>query len=68
MASSVADGASRHLREGQEFFPQRFSASGAASGPVVFVGFGISAPHVQYDDYRGDVKDKIKRATDELKK
>src|SRR5438094_508651 len=53
----MADGASRHLREGQEFFPQRFSASGAASGPVVFAGFGISAPHLQYDDYRpgGDV-------------
>jgi Zn-dependent M28 family amino/carboxypeptidase len=58
----MADGASRHLLEGQEFFPQRFSASGAASGPVVFAGFGISAPHLQYDDYRpgGDVvKDKI---------
>src|SRR6266571_5119458 len=58
----MADGASRHLREGQEFFPQRFSASGAANGPVVFAGFGISAPHLQYDDYRGPgdaIKDKI---------
>ncbi len=30
-----------------------------ASGPVVFVGFGISAPHLQHDDYSGDVKGKI---------
>src|SRR4029077_15737880 len=29
---AVSDGATRHLREGQEFFPQRFSASGTASG------------------------------------
>ena len=55
----MGDGASRHLRSGQEFFPQRFSASGIAAGPVVFAGFGISAPHLQYDDYRGDLKDKI---------
>ncbi|HYM25684.1 MAG TPA: M28 family peptidase [Vicinamibacterales bacterium] len=55
----MGDGASRRLRSGQEFFPQRFSASGAAAGPVVFAGFGISAPHLQYDDYRGDVKDKV---------
>src|SRR4051812_32033858 len=40
----TGDGATRELRAGQEFYPQRFSASGAASGPVVFTGFGISAP------------------------
>src|SRR6476469_4480491 len=40
----VGDGGARHRREGQEFYPQRFSASGRAGGPVVFVGFGISAP------------------------
>ena len=49
----------RHLAVGQEFYPQRFSASGRASGPVVFVGFGISAPHLQYDDYNGDVRGKV---------
>src|SRR5262249_51519703 len=53
------EGASRRLRAGQEFFPQRFSASGVAIGSVVFAGFGISAPHLQYDDYRGDVRDRI---------
>src|SRR5580765_6429392 len=41
------EGAARHVRSGQEFFPQRFSASGHVSGPVVFVGFGITAPHLQ---------------------
>src|SRR5258708_34813051 len=53
----MADGASRHLREGQEFFPQRFSASGAANGPGGFAGFPNSGPHLQYDDYPpgGDV-------------
>src|SRR5262245_16938837 len=56
----ASEGASRHLRSGQEFFPQRFSASGAASGSVVFAGFGITAAPLQYDDYRGDaIKDKI---------
>ena len=55
----ASDSASRRLRPGQEFFPERFSASGTASGSVVFAGFGISAPHLQYDDYRGDVKDKV---------
>jgi peptidase M28-like protein len=60
----VSDGASRHLRQGQEFYPQRFSASGRATAAVVFVGFGISAPHLQYDDYRGDIAGKIVLALD----
>src|SRR6185436_6278432 len=46
----AGDAATRHLRSGQEFFPQRFGASGHVSGPVVFAGFGIRAPHLQYDD------------------
>jgi Peptidase family M28/PA domain len=58
------DNVSRHLAVGQEFYPQRFSASGRASGSLVFVGFGISAPHLQYDDYNGDVKGKIVLALD----
>jgi hypothetical protein len=47
------DGASRRFRPGQEFYPQRFSASGHASGPVTFAGFGISAPPLSHDDYNG---------------
>jgi hypothetical protein len=60
----TGDGATRQLRAGQEFYPHRFSASGVASAPVVFVGFGISAPHLGYDDYGGDVKGKIVLAVD----
>jgi Zn-dependent M28 family amino/carboxypeptidase len=61
---AAADGAARHLRLGQEFYPLRFSASGTATGPMVFAGFGISAPHLGYDDYNGDVKGKIVLALD----
>jgi hypothetical protein len=44
----------------QDFVPFSFSASGAVSGPVVFAGYGITAPEFGYDDYANlDVKDKI---------
>ncbi len=58
------DGVSRQLHAGQEFYPHRFSATGNAVAPVVFVGFGISAPHLGYNDYNGDVKGKIVLALD----
>jgi hypothetical protein len=61
----TGDGATRHLRGGQEFYPHRVSASGHVAGGVVFAGFGISAPQLQYDDYGGDaVKGKIVLALD----
>jgi Zn-dependent M28 family amino/carboxypeptidase len=59
-----ANGSSQSLRVGQEFYPHRFSASGTATGSVVFAGFGISAPHLGYDDYRGEVKGNIVLALD----
>ena len=32
----------------------------SVDAPVVFVGFGVTAPHQKYDDYAGaDVKGKI---------
>lgn len=37
---------------GNDFFPERFSGTGEAEGPLVFVGFGISAPELGHDDYR----------------
>src|SRR6185295_9674563 len=55
-------GGTRRLRDGQEFYPHRFGASGHVAGAVVFAGFGISAPQFQYDDYSGPgdaVKGKI---------
>ena len=38
---------------GNDFFPERFSGTGQASGSLVFVGFGISAPDLGHDDYGG---------------
>ena len=41
-------------------FPDRIPASGTVSGEVVYVGYGISAPELDYDDYKNiDVKGKI---------
>lgn len=43
-----------------DYFPGSNSASGTVSGEVVYVGFGISAPELGYDDYKGiDVRGKI---------
>lgn len=56
---SGANGVTRRFAHGTEFYPLRFSASGSAAGPVVFAGFGITAPTLGYDDYAGDVSGKI---------
>ncbi|MDX9845926.1 MAG: M20/M25/M40 family metallo-hydrolase [Tenuifilaceae bacterium] len=43
-----------------QFFPGSSSDSGNIEADVVYVGFGISAPDLGYDDYKGiDVKGKI---------
>ena len=55
-----ADQIATRLQPGQDYYPQRFSASARVKGPLVFAGFGITAPALSYDDYRGDsVKGKI---------
>lgn len=42
------------------FAPVSFSASGVVVGDLVFVGYGIAAPDIPYDDYQGvEVKDKV---------
>jgi len=46
-------------RVGRDFYPLRFSATGKASGQLVFVGFGISSPERGYNDYGGDVTGKV---------
>lgn len=61
---ATADGATRHLVAGQEFYPHRVSASAGASAAVVFVGFGISAPRLSYNDYDPGVKGKVVLALD----
>ena len=43
-----------------DFVPFNFSSAGKLAGPVVFVGYGITAPEYGYDDYAGvDPKGKI---------
>ena len=43
-----------------DFVPLRFSATGSASGELAFVGYGITAPEMHWDDYSGiDVTGKI---------
>jgi peptidase M28-like protein/PDZ domain-containing protein/PA domain-containing protein len=44
----------------EDFVPLNFSSPGKLAGPVVFVGYGITAPEYNYDDYQGvDVKGRI---------
>jgi hypothetical protein len=48
------------LRLNEDYVPLSFSMSGKVSGPVVFAGYGITAPQQGYDDYfHLDVKDKV---------
>lgn len=45
---------------GEDFNTLSFSSNGNAEGELVFAGYGISAPKLEYDDYKGlDVKDKV---------
>ncbi|MBI4242115.1 MAG: M28 family peptidase [Candidatus Rokubacteria bacterium] len=50
----------RALALGREFTPLAVSADGSEVGELVFVGYGITAPDLHYDDYAGlDVRGKI---------
>lgn len=54
-----SDGA-RQYKAGQDFMPLAFSSPEMATGEVVFAGYGISAPELQYDNYASvDAKGKI---------
>jgi hypothetical protein len=45
---------------GEDYVPLGFSENGTCAGELAFVGFGISAPEINYDDYAGiDVNNKI---------
>lgn len=58
--ASTVKGRTKRFQLDTDYRPLGFSASGDASGAVVFAGYGISAPSLNYDDYAGvDVKDKI---------
>src|SRR6266700_8121121 len=43
----------RVARQGEDFYPLIFTADAEARGRVLFKGFGISAPDLNWDDYRG---------------
>jgi len=48
------------LKLNQDFVPFSFSSSGEITAPVVFAGYGATAPEFGYDDFdKIDVKDKI---------
>lgn len=55
-----AAGTRTQLRLQQDFVPVNLSSNGDVSAPVVFAGYGITAPEYNYDDYAGiDVHGKI---------
>jgi len=48
------------LHIADDFIPFNYSSAVKSSGPVVFAGYGITAPEYHYDDYAGlDVKGKF---------
>jgi hypothetical protein len=49
----AGEGSTPRLRPGQDWYPLSFSASARAIGPVIFAGYGIAAPKLGHDDYRG---------------
>jgi aminopeptidase YwaD len=59
--NSVAFGNGEILKgAGDEFTPVYLSSNGSAGGNMVFVGYGINAPDLNYNDYAGiDLKGKI---------
>ncbi|WP_321474887.1 M20/M25/M40 family metallo-hydrolase [uncultured Paludibaculum sp.] len=60
LSYAVGGGKKQAASLGQEFNPYNFSGNAKVSGPVVFAGYGITAPEYDYDDYAGlDVQGKI---------
>jgi hypothetical protein len=54
------NGRTHTLQLQSDFVPMNFSAAAKLAGPMVFVGYGITADHEKYDDYAGiDVKGKV---------
>ncbi len=50
----------RQLSFPKDYYPGSNSASGTVSGNLVYVGYGVTAPEMGYDDYKNvDVKGKI---------
>ncbi len=52
--------ADRSLKLGEDFQPLYVGGAGDVDAPLVFAGYGISAPGLKYDDYAdADVKGKV---------
>ena len=50
----------KHYRYELDYLPGSTSGSGEAKAEVIYVGYGITAPELGYDEYKGlDVKGKI---------
>ncbi|MEW6702266.1 MAG: M28 family peptidase, partial [Bacteroidota bacterium] len=48
------------LKVGKDFITAPYSGTGKIVGELIFAGYGISAPKLNYDDYEGlDVKGKV---------
>lgn len=53
-------GKKHQLKVGKDFITAPYSGTGKVSGELIFAGYGISAPKLNYDDYEGlDVKGKV---------
>jgi hypothetical protein len=54
------DDAKKEPKLGAEYSPMAFSPTSKMVGDLIFVGYGITAPALKYDDYEGqDVEGKI---------
>jgi aminopeptidase YwaD len=60
LQTGAPSGRKQSLVVRQGFMPLAFTSNGTVSAPLVFVGYGISAPQIKYDDYAGvDARGKI---------
>ena len=59
-ANNALEIAGKPLSIDKDFVPIVFSDTADFQGPLIFAGYGITAPEYHYDDYAGiDAKDKI---------
>jgi peptidase M28-like protein/PDZ domain-containing protein/PA domain-containing protein len=50
----------RNFKLLEDYIPLSFSANGSVDAPLVFAGYGITAPEFSYDEYQGlDTKGKV---------
>ena len=58
--NATIDGVTVPAELGVDFYPERFSGTGRATGQLVFVGFGIAAPALDHDDFgNADLQDRL---------